>query len=303
MRLSLDALLVLDAIDRKGSFATAADALHRVPSAITYAVQKLEQDLDVALFNRSGHRAQLTPAGRELLDSGRHLLQAAEELECRVKRVATGWETELRIAASDLIPFTRMQCVVAEFFDRRHGTQIRILREILGGTWDALVTGRADLAVGADASMPTGGGYTIRPLGIVEFVYAVAPHHPLARVKEPIPASEIMKYRSISAADSSRNQPTASVGILSGQQVFTVPDLEAKLEAQCAGLGAGYLPRHLAAPAVDAGRLVIREVEEPKPATQQFLAWHTKNKGKALQWFGRRLLAKRDWLDGIVVSA
>jgi DNA-binding transcriptional LysR family regulator len=192
---------------------------------------------------------------------------------------------------------------VAEFFDRRHGTQIRILREILGGTWDALVTGRADLAVGADASMPTGGGYTIRPLGIVEFVYAVAPHHPLARVKKPIPASEIMKYRSISAADSSRNQPTASVGILSGQQVFTVPDLEAKLEAQCAGLGAGYLPRHLAAPAVDAGRLVIREVEEPKPATQLFLAWHTKNKGKALQWFGRRLLAKRDWLDGIVVSA
>ncbi|MGH8601011.1 MAG: LysR family transcriptional regulator, partial [Burkholderiales bacterium] len=97
MRLSLDALLVLDAIDRKGSFATAADELHRVPSAITYAVQKLEQDLDVVLFNRSGHRAQLTPAGRELLDSGRHLLRAAEELECRVKRVATGWETELRI--------------------------------------------------------------------------------------------------------------------------------------------------------------------------------------------------------------
>jgi DNA-binding transcriptional LysR family regulator len=303
MRLSLDALLVLDAIDRKGSFATAADELHRVPSAITYAVQKLEQDLDVVLFNRSGHRAQLTPAGRELLDSGRHLLRAAEELECRVKRVATGWETELRIAASDLIPFTRVQCVVAEFFEGGHGTQIRILREVLGGTWDALVAGRADLAVGADASMPSGGGYTIRPLGIVDFVYAIAPDHPLAHVAEPIPAAEIMKYRSVSAADSSRNLPPASVGILSGQQVFTVPDLAAKLDAQCTGLGVGYLPCHLAAPAIDAGRLVIREVEEPKPATQLFLAWHTKNKGKALQWFARRLLTERDWLDGIVASA
>ncbi len=42
MRLSLDALLVLDAIERKGSFAAAAHELHRVPSAITYTVQKLE---------------------------------------------------------------------------------------------------------------------------------------------------------------------------------------------------------------------------------------------------------------------
>lgn len=303
MRLSLDALLVVDAISRKGSFAAAADELHRVPSAITYAVQKLEQDLDVTLFNRSGHRAQLTPAGRELLESGRHLLRAAEELECRVKRIATGWETELRIASSDLIPFARLQRLVAEFFDGGHGTQIRVLREVLGGTWDALVTGRADLAVGTDASMPSGGGYTTRPLGIVDFVYAIAPGHPLAQAAEPIPAAEIMKHRSVSAADSSRNLPPATVGILSGQQVLTVPDLAAKLEAQCAGLGVGYLPRHMAEPAVEAGRLVIREVEEPKPTTQLFLAWHTKNKGKALQWFVRRLLAERSWLDGIVISA
>ena len=76
MRLSLDALLVLDAIDRKGSFAAAAVELHRVPSAITYTVQKLEEDLDVLLFDRRGHRAKLTAAGRELLDEGRHLLRA-----------------------------------------------------------------------------------------------------------------------------------------------------------------------------------------------------------------------------------
>ena len=51
MRLTLDALAVLDAIDRQGSFAAAAEELHRVPSAMTYAVQKLEADLDVLLFD------------------------------------------------------------------------------------------------------------------------------------------------------------------------------------------------------------------------------------------------------------
>ena len=84
MRLTLDALLVLDAIERKGSFAAAAHELHRVPSAVTYTVHKLEQDLDVPLFDRRGHRAKLTTAGRELLDEGSHLLRAAGEIEARV---------------------------------------------------------------------------------------------------------------------------------------------------------------------------------------------------------------------------
>jgi DNA-binding transcriptional LysR family regulator len=66
VRLTLDALEVLDAIARKGSFAGAAEALHRVPSAITYTAQKLEEDLGVSLFDRSGHRAVLTEAGKEL---------------------------------------------------------------------------------------------------------------------------------------------------------------------------------------------------------------------------------------------
>ena len=78
-RLSLDALAVLDAIDRRGSFAAAAVELDRVPSAITYTVRRLEDDLDVLLFDRRGHRAQFTPAGRALLDAGRELLAAAGE--------------------------------------------------------------------------------------------------------------------------------------------------------------------------------------------------------------------------------
>jgi DNA-binding transcriptional LysR family regulator len=49
----------VDAIARKGSFAAAAEALDKVPSAIT-DVRKLEDDLDVLLFDRRGHKARLT---------------------------------------------------------------------------------------------------------------------------------------------------------------------------------------------------------------------------------------------------
>src|ERR1043166_2485062 len=97
MRLTLDALQVLDAVDRKGSFAAAAEELHRGPSAITYSVQQLEGGLGIQVFDRRGHRAVLTEAGRELLNEGRHLLRAASEHECRVRQGAKGWEGGRRI--------------------------------------------------------------------------------------------------------------------------------------------------------------------------------------------------------------
>lgn len=292
MRLTLDALEVLDAIQRKGSFAAAAEALHRVPSAVTYAVQKLEEDLGVALFDRSGHRAVLTDAGKELLREGQHLLSAAHELEARVKRVATGYEVELRIAVNDVIPWAPLIPLVEEFYSVACGTRLRLCAEVYGGAWDALVSGRADFVIGAPAEGPAGGGYVTRPLGEVEWAFMVAPTHPLAKAPEPIPPEEILKHRSIAAADSSRSLPPRTSGMLSGQDVLTVPDLNLKIAFHRAGLGVGYLPLHMTREDVAAGRLVIKEVVEPKPAGPTFLAWRTGHKGKALEWWVARLQDK-----------
>lgn len=138
MKISLDLLHILDAIDQHGSFTAAAAVLHRVPSALSHAIAKLESDLEVQLFLREGRRASLTPAGRTLLDEGRHLLRAADELERRVKRIATGWEAELRIAIDAIIPVQRLLPVIDRFYQAGHGTQIRLSNEVLGGCWDAL---------------------------------------------------------------------------------------------------------------------------------------------------------------------
>ena len=290
MRLSLETITIIDAIARKGSFAAAAEELHRVPSALTYSVQKLEQDLDVQLFDRSGHRAVLTEAGVELLREGRNLLHAAEALEARVKRVATGYEAELRIAVSDLIPLHDFYPQIEAFYAEACGTRLRILTEVYGGCWDALVSGRADLAVGAPGEGPAGGGYVSRAMGVVEFMFVVAPTHPLASFPEPLTSSDIIQYRAVSAADSSRNLPPRTSGLLTGQDVLTVPDMTAKIEAQRQGLGVGYLPMHMALQEVQAGKLVAKQVEAFKPEAQLFIAWRSSHKGKALQWWTERLV-------------
>lgn len=291
MRLSLDALEVLDAIDRHGSFAAAAKALHRVPSALSYSVQKLEQDLDVTIFDRRGHRAVLTEAGRELLAQGRHLLAAAASLEGRVRQVARGWEAELVIAVNDILPMAPFFGLCRDFYAGHRDTHLRLRREVLSGTWDALADGRADLAVGVTGD-PPGGGYLVERLGEMDFLFVMAPDHPLAGCAEPLVAADRRRHRAVAAADSSRGLPARSVGLLAGQETLTVPDLQAKMAAQTAGLGVGYLPRWLVAPEIAAGRLVARLPEEGLPTETLFLACRVGHHGRALAWFRERLLGQ-----------
>ncbi len=301
MRLTLDALLAIDAIDRRGSFAAAAHELHRVPSALTYTVQKLEEDLDVLLFDRRGHRAKLTPAGRALLEEGRHLLRAAGELEARVKRVATGWEAELRIVYDGLLPAAAMLQLARDFYAQNADTRLRFNAEVLGGCWDALASGRADLAIGASGEGPSGGGYQTRPLGEIDWEFAVAPSHPLAQAEEPLTRADILAHRAVVVADSSRSLPPRTTGLLSGQDALTISDAASKLQAQAMGLGVGYLPQCLAAAAVARGELVIRKTEEPKVSQMLHLAWRTAHRGKALRWFTGQVCAP-GWLDRALES-
>jgi DNA-binding transcriptional LysR family regulator len=289
MRLTLDALQVLDAVDRKGSFAAAAQELHRVPSAITYSVQQLESGLGLQVFDRSGHRAVLTEAGRELLDEGRHLLKAAAELECRVRQVAKGWEVELRIAVDTIIGIEKVFGLVREFHAQESGTRLRFSHEVLAGTWDALASGRAELAVGATGDPPPGGGFATRPLGRVEMRFVAAPFHPICNEPQPLADSAIQRHRAVSIADTSRLLPPRTVGLVSGQDVLTVPSVEAKAAAHIAGLGVGFLPRPLAEREAQAGTLRILETRGARPEGEVLAAWRPGREGRALKWFLKRL--------------
>ena len=289
MRLTLDALLVLDAIERKGSFAAAAEALYRVPSAITYSIQKLESDLGVQLFDRSGHRAKLTPAGEALLREGRHLLHAAHAAERLVKRVATGWESELRIAVCDLLDIQGLFPLLEQFYAVNCGTMIRLSVEVLSGTWDALHSGRADLVVGAVGDAPIGQDYRTQILGTVPFVFVLASQHPLAQLSEPLEPSAVRQYRAVAVADSSRYLPVSSVALLDGQEVLTVPDMATKLAAHRQGLGVGYVPLAMAQADLAEGRLLHKQTVSAAPQPLLHLAWRDGHQGQALPWWLERL--------------
>ncbi len=288
LRLTLDGLQVLDAIDRRGSFAAAGEELHRTASTLSYTIKKLEDDLGVQVFDRSGHRAALTDVGQLLLDEGRALLDAATALERRLRTLGQGWEAELAIAANELVPMESLLEIVREFYAAGHPTRIRLLSEVLGGVWDALVTQRADIAL-AEVGHTGALGISHRPLGSVAFVFAVAPDHPLARVPQPIKLMEIRRHRVVAVADSSRTTPARSSGVTGAADVLTVASLQAKLHAQMSGIGVGFLPVFLAARAIAQGRLVALRVSAPKPRVTLSVAWRAQGAGPAAVWFVERL--------------
>ena len=286
MKISFDSLLILDAIDRHGSFSAAAEALHRVPSALSHAVARLEDELGAALFIREGRRATLNEAGRTLLVDGRHLLRAAAELERRVQRIANGWEAELRIAVDAIIPVERLFPSLARFYELASGTHIRLSQEVLAGAWDALTSDRADLVIGAPGDMPARSGLSSHLLcQRTDFAFVVSPQHPLAQWPGAIPNDELIRHRAIVISDTARELDPRTVGLLEGQETLCVSDIVSKLKAQIAGLGVGHVPRYLATPALAAGQLVEKQLANPRNELPLKLAWKTRHQGKALAWF------------------
>lgn len=286
--LTPEALAMLQTIGSTGSFAAAARALGLVPSALTYRVRQMEDALDVLLFDRSSKTAQPTAAGQELLREAARLLSDVDAVANRLKRVATGWEAVLTVAVDSIVSRSVVMELCETFLAQNPPTRLRLRYESLSGTLSALSAGQADLALGV--LLPTGLGSDIAhlPLGPVAFVFAVAPHHPLAALPEPLSDEVLQQHRAVAVADSVPRGSGVTVGLLGGQDVFTVPDMASKLEAQVRGLGGGFLPLSMAQPYLSSGRLVAKKVSRVPRVGETHYAWRNTRKtppGKALQWW------------------
>ena len=307
--LTPEALAMVDTIARTGSFAAAARELGKVPSALTYSVRQLEDALDVLLFDRRSRQAKFTAAGRELLAEGRRLLAEAEAVANRVRRVASGWETQLSVAVDDVISRSTLLDLCEAFYSLEPqgpsiggsaapggpGTRLRLRTEVLAGTWEALVSGQADLAIGVGQQTPPS-GVAIEALGEMRFVFVVAPQHLLARLDEPISDAELLRHRAVAVADSAQRLSPITLNLLPGQDVLTVSSMAAKIEALLRGLGVGYVPESMVRAQLQAGSLIARRMLRAAAPARIGYAWRCGNGGKqraalglGLQWWLQQL--------------
>lgn len=280
--ITLEALSVIDAIDKRGSYASAAEQLNKVPSALSYIVQKLEEQLEVTLFQKQGRRSVLTPAGRHLLVEGRHVLQAVNVLSDKTKAIATGWESRLRIGIDSAMDPMPIFAVLESFLKEHPLIEIDISEEVLNGAWEALIEDRVDLLIGAPPPIPSQKGIDTAPLGAFDPVFVVPPDHPLTAAPHPLTEATIAQYRTIVVHDSAQSAVPWTRGVISDSRCCYVPTLEYKIKAQLSGLGVGFLPRGRAQPYLDSGALRELPVAEEHMEEHLLMAWKLVNRGKGL---------------------
>lgn len=280
MKPLLDVLVILDALEKEGSFAAASAKLYKTPSALSYTIHKLESDLNIQLLDRSGHRARFTRTGQMLLEKGREVLHTARELEQQAIRLHQGWENTLTISIDSTFPFSLLSSLIEQFCQQHSVTRLQFSR---AGGWEALAAGEADMVLGAINEPPALAGYGYSLLGELEQCFVVAAQHPLAQAKEPLSWRTLRRHRAVIDSD---GWPHGEK-----QSCLAVFDTASLLALACAGLGWAYLPRYLAAPWLENGLLVEKLVAMHLPVHRAWIGWNEDVFGLAGQWWLQAILA------------
>ncbi len=276
--LDWDALIALKAVAEKGTLKGAADSLDRVPSAISYQIRKLEKQVGAKLLEKTGKRVIFTPAGRALMKEIPELMDVMQQTIHHVQQVAHGWEAQLTIGIEATVPVQPVLEIIRQFQAMETPTRINIQREVLAGAWDAVLTGRCDIVVGAPAPIPEQRQLLTKALGKTAMVDCVAPDHPAAKDTD-----NLDDYPIIVLEDTACQLPRRKTKKSDHRNNLSVSTLDDKLQAQLTGLGHGWLPQWLAAPYLERGELVA--LGEPEPTSEQYLVWRKTDRGQALKWF------------------
>lgn len=290
--ITIELLEVLDAIDRRGSFAKAAQELNKATSAISYLIQKSEEQLGAHLFERQGRRSILTPAGQLMLEEGRQILTSTRKLERKTRELATGWEPRLRIGIDAALDDRPIFDVLEGFLREHPHTEIEVHECVLNGGWDLLTRDMIDLAIGAPGPVPLQMGFRAVPLAQNDMLPVVSVRHPLASALiDPILASDaVMQVRRVIQHDTSEVGIGQSAGLADDGRCFYVQTMDQKLAAVAAGLGAGHLPRHRIQHYLDDGSMKVIAVPSAQ-FKENFMAWRISHKGRAMQRLTSAILA------------
>ncbi len=296
---SKSSLEMLDAVARLGSFTAAAEVLHKVPSAISYGVRQVEQDLDVVLFRRLPRKVELTPAGELFMTEARALLRQMEEVTAQTRRAAHGWQTTLRLTLDNVVKLEKLKLLMEDFYREFEFAELQINMEVFNGSWEAIDQERADIVIGATSAIPISGDFQVREMGMLDWAFVMSPAHPCVR-QQRLTEAFVSQFPVICLDDTSNVLPKRHTAHYPQQRRLLLPNWYAAIECLKNGIGVGYMPRHIALPLINAGMLVEKVLPDEKPLSRCCLVWRKDDNHKLIQWMvdylGSSDQLHQDWL-------
>ncbi|AOM02306.1 LysR family transcriptional regulator [Cobetia marina] len=250
-RVTLAQWQMLAAVVDHGSFARAAEAVHKSPSTLNHAVHRLEALLGVPLLEPVGRNVRLTEAGEMLLRRARQLIESASALEDVAQALSQGMESEISLAVDQLFPSDLLARALEGFSAAYPQVRIQLHETTLTGgseLWDA---GQVDLLVSALPQEGQLGSLLVRET----FVAVAAPRHPLHALGRPLDLRDLEQHRQLVVRDSSRSTGM-DAGWLKAEERWTVSHLATSVDLAERGLGFAWLPRSRISQALTQGALV-----------------------------------------------
>ncbi len=297
---SRSSLEMLDTVARLGSFTAAGEVLHKVPSAISYGVRQVEEELGVLLFNRLPRRVELTPAGESFIEQARELLRQMEEIQSQTRRTALGWQSTLKITLDNIVNVQVLNQLIEDFYRTFEHAELQVNMEVFNGSWEAISRNRADVVIGATSAIPVGGEFEIKDMGHLEWVFVMSPSHPCATLTD-LDEHIVSQYPAICLDDTSQVLPKRHTGYFKHQRRLLLPNWYCAIESLKSGVGVGFMPRHMAKSYLEQGELIEKELEGTKPASQCCLVWKKDSNNKLIDWLvgylGDRESLQRNWLS------
>jgi DNA-binding transcriptional LysR family regulator len=257
--ISLEQWRALIAVVEAGGYAQAAETLHKSQSAVSYAVQKIESQLGVKAFEIQGRKAILTMTGQLLYRRALALVGEASELERAARNLSAGWEAEIGIAAEILFPTWMLLDSLNLFGEESPQTRIEVIESVLSGTAEALLTGKADLAI--TPHIPP--GFFGELLMRTPIIAVAHPDHPLHQLGRKLTQRDLRHHRHITVRDTGSQRDRRAV-LVEVDQRWTVSHMATSIEALCAGFGFSWLPTERIRRELADGRLKPLPLREGK---------------------------------------
>jgi LysR family transcriptional activator of the allD operon len=278
------------------SFSAAAQFLNKTASAVSYRMKALEDQVGVALLQRTTRSVSLTPSGELLLEKASHIFDWLRGLPDELQQVRDGIETQFTLIINNLLYDAEAAALLlAQLHERFPLTVLKVRVGVYMGVWDMMLHGGGQFAIGAPGFHTISEEFLTEPLGVVNWVFVLAPGHPLASHPEPLQDDHLRPYPVVNIEDTSLRLTKRTAWRLAWQPEILVPDLPTKIACHEHGLGVGFLPAPIAREALAAHRLTERQVLSGRSQSALALAWRRKGAGRVTEHL-RTLCGTRDAL-------
>ena len=250
---TLDHWNVFKTVIEQGSFQRAAEHLERSQSTVSYAVNKLQEQLGATLIEIRGRKAVLTPIGELLLEDGKAMVEGMLQIEGRARALAKGHEMKVRLCIEHYVPQRRLLRLLQRFKQHYPNTLLDI--ELL--TPPALLARfnerQADLYL--MSQLPPGGFSD--ELCQITLVCVATPTHPLAKQARPISRKDLALSQVIKCESGIKEGKAESVpDSFTSAVIWRFNRYDAVIEAISEGLGYGWVPECMIQDELDQETLV-----------------------------------------------